>query len=122
MTPAQRAIAFLERVAAGEVASAFQAFVGEAFRHHNPAFPGDAASLRAAMEADAAANPGKALEVKQVLAEGKRVMVLSWIRQHSGDRGYAVVHIFRFEGDRIAELWDVVQAVPEAGVNPNGMF
>lgn len=122
MTPAQRAVAFLERVAAGEVALAFEAFVGEAFRHHNPAVPGDAASLRSAMEADAAANPGKVLVVKQVLAEGDRVMVLSWIRQHSGDRGYAVVHLFRFHGDRIVELWDVVQAVPDHGPNVHGMF
>lgn len=122
MTPAQRALAFLEQVAAGQVASAFQAFVADGFRHHNPGFPGDAASLRAAMEADAAANPSKALEVKQVISEGGRVVVLSWIRQHPGDRGYAVVHIFRFEGERIAELWDVVQAVPEAQVNPDGMF
>jgi predicted SnoaL-like aldol condensation-catalyzing enzyme len=39
-----------------------------------------------------------------------------------GDSGVATIHIFRFEGDRIVELWDVGQAVPENSLNDNGMF
>jgi hypothetical protein len=38
------------------------------------------------------------------------------------DRGAALVHVFRFEGDRIAELWDIGQPVPEHSVNAAGMF
>ena len=34
----------------------------------------------------------------------------------------AVVHIFRFEGGRIAELWDLGMPIPEDSVNENGMF
>jgi hypothetical protein len=34
----------------------------------------------------------------------------------------AVVHIFRFEHDRIAELWDVGQPVSKDSPNENGMF
>lgn len=34
----------------------------------------------------------------------------------------AVVHLFRFENGRIAEFWDVGQAVPENPVNEHGMF
>jgi predicted SnoaL-like aldol condensation-catalyzing enzyme len=30
--------------------------------------------------------------------------------------------IFRFEGGRIVELWDVAMVVPEKIVNENGMF
>jgi predicted SnoaL-like aldol condensation-catalyzing enzyme len=36
--------------------------------------------------------------------------------------GGAVVHIFRFEGGLIVELWDVGQDVPEQSVSENGMF
>jgi predicted SnoaL-like aldol condensation-catalyzing enzyme len=32
------------------------------------------------------------------------------------------MHLFRFEGSRIAELWDVGQSVPEESVNDYGMF
>ncbi len=48
--------------------------------------------------------------------------VFSHVRQKAGDRGVAVVHIFRFEAGRIVELWDVGQPVPEETVNENGMF
>jgi hypothetical protein len=33
-----------------------------------------------------------------------------------------VVHICRFDGARIVELWDVGQPVPEHSVNALGMF
>jgi hypothetical protein len=36
--------------------------------------------------------------------------------------GVAVVHIFRFEGERIAELWDVGPPVPAENPNTVGMF
>jgi predicted SnoaL-like aldol condensation-catalyzing enzyme len=50
------------------------------------------------------------------------VAVHSRVRQTPGDPGGAVVHLFRFEGDRIAELWDIGQPVPAESVNDNGMF
>jgi predicted SnoaL-like aldol condensation-catalyzing enzyme len=56
------------------------------------------------------------------LQDGDRVAVFSRIRQRPDDLGGAVVHIFRFEGDRIAEGWDIGQAVPEEMINENGMF
>lgn len=75
-----------------------------------------------AMEQNAAKNPNKEFEVQRALQDGDHVAVLSRVRQTPGDRGGAVVHIFRFEGDRIAEFWDIGQAVPESNVNENGMF
>jgi predicted SnoaL-like aldol condensation-catalyzing enzyme len=50
------------------------------------------------------------------------VAVHSRVRQNQADRGAALVHIFRFEGDRIAELWDIGQPVPAESVNAIGMF
>ena len=34
----------------------------------------------------------------------------------------AVVHFFRFEKGRIAEMWDVGQEIPSDSPNENGMF
>jgi predicted SnoaL-like aldol condensation-catalyzing enzyme len=34
--------------------------------------------------------------------------------------GIAVVHLFRFEGDKIAEFWDVAQILPDPAPNENG--
>ncbi|HEX3131490.1 MAG TPA: nuclear transport factor 2 family protein [Thermoanaerobaculia bacterium] len=116
------AIEFLTLAATGKVRDAYERHAGPGFRHHNPHFRGDAESLRAAMEENAAQNPDKTLEVQMALQDGDRVAVFSRVRQRPGDLGAAVVHLFRFEGDRIAELWDVGQAVPEDLVNENGMF
>ena len=118
----EAAIEFLTLVASGDVREAYQQYVGKGFRHHNPYFRGDAASLMEAMEQNAAKNPNKEFEVQRALQDGDHVAVLSRVRQTPGDRGGAVVHIFRFEGDRIAQFWDIGQAVPQSNVNENGMF
>lgn len=116
------AISFLRLAASGKAREAFQKCVGSNFRHHNPFFRGDADSLRIAMEENAAKNPKKALEVQHALEDGDLVAVHSHVRQNPNDRGAAVVHIFRFEGDRVVELWDMGQPVPENSPNENGMF
>lgn len=116
------AVEFLTLVASGSVRDAYERHVGPGFRHHNPHFRGDAASLMEAMEHNALASPNKSLDVQRALQEGDCVAIFSHVRQSPGDLGAAVVHIFRFEGDRIAELWDIGQPVPEDAVNENGMF
>ena len=118
----EAAISFLQLVASGKVREAFQNYIGSSFRHHNPFFRGDADSLRTGMEENAAKNPGKLLEVQRVLEDRDLVSVHSRVRQSTGDRGAAVVHIFRFQGDRVVELWDMGQPEPENSPNENGMF
>jgi predicted SnoaL-like aldol condensation-catalyzing enzyme len=113
---------FLRLAASGEVDSAFARFAATSFRHHNVHFAGDAASLARAMKENAAQNPEKILEVQQVIAEGDRVVVFSRVRMNVGAPSVALVHIFRFEDGKIAELWDVAQPVPEQSPNQNGMF
>jgi predicted SnoaL-like aldol condensation-catalyzing enzyme len=116
------AVEFLSLVASGKVQEAYDRHVSRDFRHHNPHFRGDANSLRTAMAENAARNPDKRLDVQFALEDGDRVAVFSRIRQKPGDRGSALVHIFRFESGRITELWDVGQDVPADSVNENGMF
>ena len=56
------------------------------------------------------------------LEDGQLVAVHSKVTMRPGDRGNAVVHLFRFEGNKIVELRDVGQAVPETTENEHGMF
>ena len=112
----QAAVAFLRLASSGQVKEAYRSYVGANFRHHNPYFKGDAATLMAAM------NPNKAIEIHHALEEGDLVAVHARVTFRPGDRGVATVHVFRFEGDRIVELWDVGQPVPENSPNENGMF
>jgi predicted SnoaL-like aldol condensation-catalyzing enzyme len=116
------AVGFLQGSASGNVREAYDRYVGSSFKHHNPYFGGDAASLRAGMEQNAAQNPVKALEVQRTIAEGDLVAVHSKVQMKPGDPELALVHIFRFDGDRIVELWDIAQPVPPDSPNENGMF
>jgi len=113
---------FLKLAASGDVRRAFSMYAGDSFRHHNPHFPGTAEELMAAMEASARQNPEKSIEFKRLAEEDDQVCVLSHVRMKPGDRGVAVVHIFRFEHDRIVELWDIAQPVPDHSPNAFGMF
>jgi predicted SnoaL-like aldol condensation-catalyzing enzyme len=116
------AVGFLALIVAGDVRGAYERHVGSGFRHHNPYFPGDAGSLREGMEEDESRNPGKRLDVRTVLEDGEYVAVHSRLSRAAGNPDMAVVHLFRFEDDRIVELWDIGQAVPGNIVNENGMF
>lgn len=113
---------FLRLAVSGKVREAYRKYIDPEFRHHNAFFRSDAESLMAAMEENAVKNPNKVLEIQRALQDGDLVAVHSRIRQHPDDRGAAVMHIFRFKGDRVVELWDFGQPVPENSPNELGMF
>jgi predicted SnoaL-like aldol condensation-catalyzing enzyme len=121
-TPKEAAMDFLRLVATGQVREAYSKYIGPEFRHHNAYFRGDADSLMLAMEENAVKNPNKVLQILRALQEGDLVAVHSRVKQNAADRGAALVHIFRFQGDRVAELWDIAQPVPEHSPNEHGMF
>lgn len=122
--PSLAAIAteFLSMCAAGEVRAAYARHVADGFVHHNPWFASDRESLLVAMEDSAAAEPNKAFTVKQVIASADRVATLSHLQRAGTGPAYAVVHILRFDGDRIVEMWDVAQEIPADTPNALGMF
>jgi len=118
----EAALSFLRAAASGNVREAYRKHVAPGFRHHNPFFRGDAESLMKGMEENAAKNPNKVLEVQRAIEEGDFVAVHSRVRMKPGEPGLALVHIFKFQGDHIVELWDMGQPVPENSPNENGMF
>jgi predicted SnoaL-like aldol condensation-catalyzing enzyme len=122
MTIKEAAVTFLQMTAAGQVEQAFERFAGPQFRHHNPYFAGDAASIKAGMLENAARFPQMSFEVQRALADGPLVAVHSRARMQAGGPAIAVAHILRFEGDRIAEMWDIGQAEPDPMPNQYGMF
>ena len=118
----QIATDFLMLASKGNARAAFSKYVGKDFKHHNIYFKGDGESLMIAMEDNAMKNPNKIFDIKRSLQDGDLVATHSHVRQKPGDPGAAVVHIFRFDADKIAELWDLGQPVPLETVNENGIF
>ena len=102
--------------------SAAERLLAPGGRHHNPYFAAGLPALLDGIEAAAKASANRTFDVKHVVAEGDFVVVHSHVRQDPNAPGAAVVHLFRFDGDRIAELWDVGQPVPAENVNADGMF
>ena len=113
---------FLEHAAAGRAVAESSKLVTKDFRHHNAYFKGDAASLFEAMDANARQFPDKQLDVFLTLEDGSTVATYSKVMHKPGSPAAAVVHIFRFEDDRIAELWDIGQEIPADSPNENGAF
>jgi len=122
MTRKEIATSFLQGAAQGAVEPEFAKHAAPDFVHHNPYFPSDARSLAAAMADNARKNPGKTLTVHRAIEDGEFVALHSHVRHNAQERGYALVHIFRFEGDKIAELWDVAMEIPAESPNKKGMF
>jgi predicted SnoaL-like aldol condensation-catalyzing enzyme len=110
------------QLAKGHSRKAFELYAGSGFKHHNVYFKGDGETLMIAMEESAKKNPGKIFEIQRALQDGDLVAVHSRVRQNPDDLEVAVIHIFRFEADKIVELWDFGQTVPKDSVNENGMF
>ena len=62
-------------------------------------------------------------EIKRIFADGDHVILHShWHGLSDNPRGEAVMDIFRLEGGKVREHWDVIQPVPETSANANTMF
>ncbi|MFC5548463.1 nuclear transport factor 2 family protein [Massilia aerilata] len=118
----QAALDFLQMTAAGQVEQAFERYAGPQFRHHNPYFASDAASIKAGMLENAARFSDMLFEVQRAIADGAMVAVHSRARMTPDGLDVAIVHILRFEEGRIAEMWDIGQAQPDPMPNERGMF
>lgn len=123
MTNKEKAISFLQMAGTGNVQEAYDRFIADNFIHHNQYFKGDRNSLLVAMQEAHKASPNKRIETKQCFEEGNTVITHSLVvRQNAEELDIAVVHIFRFEGEKVAELWDLGQLLAKDSPNENGAF
>lgn len=114
---------FLTLASAGKVDEAYARFIAPEFIHHNQYFKGDRESLRTAMAEAHATSPNKLIDVKRVFEDGDFVITLSLVvRGNPSDPDVAVVHVFRFKGDKVIELWDLGQPLSKDSPNRNGAF
>lgn len=124
MTKRKIAEDFLNLTETGEVEKAFNQYVADDFKHHNPRFKGDRETMKTTMEKTAKQFPQLKSKRYAILEDGDFVSIHSHIQPalRPKDNGLAYIHIFRFEKDKIAELWDFGQVVPIKVANENGMF
>ena len=97
-------------------------YLGPHYRQHNPGAGDGPEPFIQAVKRIAQNFPEFRMESKRIIAEGDYVALHSHLILKPGDRGTAVVDIFRLEKGKIVEHWDVVQEVPETAKNSNTMF
>ncbi|MDX3833956.1 nuclear transport factor 2 family protein [Streptomyces europaeiscabiei] len=97
-------------------------YVRPDYIQHNPLAPDGAETLKGLAAAVSGQFPDAVYDIERVVSQGDLVLVHSNVVLTPGTRGSAVFDIFRFQGGRIAEHWDVAQEVPESSANGNDMF
>jgi predicted SnoaL-like aldol condensation-catalyzing enzyme len=121
MNKKETAASFLRLASSGQVRKAYGQFIHPQFRHHNAYFKGDRESFLKAMEENAQQFPDKTYETLHVLEDGNLVAVHGKVKL-SPDSEWSVIHIFRFENDKIIESWEASQEVLKDSPNENGVF
>ena len=95
---------------------------GPHYIQHNPTAPDGIEGFKRLVAFLKEKFPNSRSEIKRVIAEGDLVMLHVHAVREPGQRGTAIVDIFRVENGKIVEHWDVIQAVPEKAANDNTMF
>jgi predicted SnoaL-like aldol condensation-catalyzing enzyme len=102
--------------------AAARTLIGPSYVQHNPRIADGVEGFQAFLAQLSTDFPGLRAEVKQVFADGDYVIGHVHGIRVPGQRGTAIVDIFRLEDGRIVEHWDVMQPIPEDAANDNGMF
>lgn len=119
----QAVLAFYEAAINNKDFDAASAFIGERYVQHNPQIADGAEGFRRRVSFIKETFPELRAEVKNIIAEGDFVMAHVHGVRVPGQRGTAIVDIFRLDEDgKLIEHWDVMQDIPEHSDNPNGMF
>jgi predicted SnoaL-like aldol condensation-catalyzing enzyme len=117
------AVAFYKKVFEGPVEDAFRLYAGAPYRQHNPLIEDGMEGLKKFVAWIASTRPNARYAIKRVFADGDHVILHShWHGLSDNPHGEAVVDIFRLEGGKVLEHWDVIQPVPETSANANTMF
>ena len=104
----------------GRVEEAFRLYAVPTYRQHNPLIEDGMEGVKKFVTWIMSNHPDARGEIKRVFADGDHVILHShWHGLSDNPRGEAVVDIFRLEGGKVLEHWDVIQPIPETSANAN---
>jgi predicted SnoaL-like aldol condensation-catalyzing enzyme len=96
--------------------------LGQRYVQHNPNAADGPEGFRKFIEFLREKYPQSHSEIKRAFADGDYVILHVHAVREPGQRGSAIVDIFRLENQKVVEHWDVIQPVPETAANSNTMF
>ncbi|WP_321875509.1 nuclear transport factor 2 family protein [Burkholderia cenocepacia] len=98
------------------------AVVADDYKQHNPHVPDGKQPFVSYFVGAFQKNPASRARIVRSAADGDLVYLHVHATERPGDRGEAVVDIFRVKDGKTVEHWDVIQPVPETSANRNTMF
>jgi predicted SnoaL-like aldol condensation-catalyzing enzyme len=107
---------YLER----DVRRAFETFVAPGYIQHNPGIP-DGRDAAIAALVPMFSDPDFHTDLKRILADGD-YGVIHLHGYRCGQRGGAVMDMYRVDGGQIVEHWDVIQPIPETAQNDHPLL
>jgi predicted SnoaL-like aldol condensation-catalyzing enzyme len=118
------AVALIEDVLMGKDPSKISEHISaETYHQHNPQIKDGLSGISEAVEyLSSQNNMFKYTKIHKVLGEGNFVLTVSEGKWNGG-KPYVFYDLFRMDGGKIVEHWDVIQEIPTEGLaNENGMF
>jgi predicted SnoaL-like aldol condensation-catalyzing enzyme len=115
-------IEFYEKAINQKDFEAASKYFGSRYVQHNPNAPDGIEGFKAFLGFLREKFPQSKSEIKRAFAEGDYVIIHVHAVRTPGERGSAIVDIFKLEDGKIVEHWDVVQPIPEKAANTNTMF
>jgi len=97
-------------------------YFGNRYVQHNPNAPDGIEGFKTFLGFLREKFPQSKSEIKRAFADGDYVIIHVHAVRTPGERGSAIVDIFKLENGKIVEHWDVVQPIPEKAANNNTMF
>jgi predicted SnoaL-like aldol condensation-catalyzing enzyme len=97
-------------------------FLGSRYVQHNPRTTDGPEGLKAFLAFLRDKFPDYHSDIKRVFADGDYVILHVHNVPAPGNRGNAIMDIFKLENGKIVEHWDVRQEIPEQAANTNTMF
>jgi predicted SnoaL-like aldol condensation-catalyzing enzyme len=98
-------------------------YLGATYIQHNPVAADGPEGLKGFLAFLKDKFPNNKSDIKRVFADGNYVIVHVHAVRTPGDRGNAIIDIFRLDDNgKVVEHWDAVQPIPEKAANNNGMF
>jgi len=101
---------------------ALDRYFGNRYTQHNPMAANGPEGLKGFIGYMKVKMPRARARIKKVFTDGDYVILHVHFIPKPGDRGQAIVDIFKLEDGKVVEHWDVIQDIPEKSANKNGML
>ncbi|AWH88478.1 nuclear transport factor 2 family protein [Limnobaculum parvum] len=118
----QTVIEFYQLAINKKDAEAAVKYLGPTYTQHNPLAQDGIEGLKNYIAYLKKERPQTHNEIKQVFTDGDYVILHVKSTQYPDDIGLAIIDIFKLKDEKIIEHWDVIQPIPTAAANNNGMF